>query len=322
MRGQDRDQTQSDRTGLLGIEIIPHTDSVEVARVIPEGPADRAASKLNVGDQIAAVDGEPLDSSTNFYSLLTAKADEHAILSVRNSDGEEREVRIRPIASLRGQLYREWVEDRKTLTDQYSNGRLGYIHIQGMNWPSFERFERELVAAGDGKDGIVIDVRFNGGGWTTDYLMAVLDVRQHAYTVPRGAASDLEKEQKNFKGHYPFGERLPLAAWVKPAATLCNENSFSNAEIFSHAFKHLGLGPLVGQPTFGAVISTGGAGLIDGSFVRLPFRGWFVLATGENMENGPAVPDIVVEDPPKARANGEDPQLKAAVDALLDQIGG
>ncbi|MGD2135685.1 MAG: S41 family peptidase, partial [Gemmatimonadales bacterium] len=214
-------------------------------------------------------------------------------------------------------LYEEWVRDRGALAQRYSDGRIGYIHIQGMNWPSFERFERELVASGSGKDGLVVDVRYNGGGWTTDYLMTVLTVRQHAYTVPRGAAEDLAVEHRAFRDHYPFGERLPLASWTKPVAALCNANSFSNAEIFSHAFKHLGLGPLVGEPTFGAVISTGGAGLIDGSFVRLPFRGWFVRPTDENMENGPAVPDIVIPRRPDDRADGEDAQLRAAVEALL-----
>jgi tricorn protease len=189
-----------------------------------------------------------------------------------------------------------------------------------MNWPSFERFERELVAAGEGKEGLVVDVRYNGGGWTTDYLLTVLTVRQHAYTIPRGAAGDLEKEHERFRSHYPFGERLPLAAWTKPVVALANASSFSNAEIFSHAFKHLGLGLLVGEPTFGAVISTGGVRLIDGSFVRLPFRGWFVKATGLNMENGPAVPDIVIETRPDSRAEGEDAQLRAAVRALLREI--
>jgi tricorn protease len=165
-------------------------------------------------------------------------------------------------------------------------------------------------------------VRYNGGGWTTDYLMAVLTVRQHAYTVPRGATDDLQLHHTEFRETYPYGERLPLAAWTKPAVALCNASSFSNAEIFSHAFKTLGRGTLVGEPTYGAVISTGGRGLIDGSFVRLPFRGWYVKATDENMENGPAVPDIVIETRPDSRAEGEDAQLRAAVRELLRQIDG
>ena len=92
-----------------------------------------------------------------------------------------------------------------------------------------EEFERELTASGQGKKGLVIDRRYNGGGWTTDYLMAVLNVRQHAYTIPRGATDDLGKNNTQFTQYYPYGERLPLAAWTKPAITLCNANSYSNA---------------------------------------------------------------------------------------------
>jgi len=95
-------------------------------------------------------------------------------------------------------------------------------------------------------------------------LMTVLSVRQHSYTVPRGAAKSLEKEHLKFTETYPFGERLPLSSWTRPSIALCNENSYSNAEIFSHAYKQLGIGTLVGKPTFGAVISTGGSGLLDG----------------------------------------------------------
>lgn len=101
---------------------------------------------------------------------------------------------------------------------------------------------------------------------------------------------------------------------------MCNESSYSNAEIFSHAYKTLGIGTLVGMPTFGAVISTGGMGLLDGSFVRIPFRGWYVKATDENMENGPAVPNILIENAPDSKAKGEDIQLKKAVDTLLEQL--
>ncbi len=315
----DRAETQRERTGLLGVEITPVDNGVQVDRVIPGSPADRDASRIRVGEVITSVNGTELGPDQNFYALLVNLANEEVLLTVEGEAGP-REVVIRPTGRLGRELYEEWVETQRTLTEAYSQGRLGYIHIQGMNWNSFERFERELTAAGLGKDGILIDVRFNGGGWTTDYLMAVLNVQQHAYTIPRGAAGDLAQENQQFQENYPYGERLPLAAWTKPAAVLCNRNSYSNAEIFSHAFKTLERGPLVGEPTFGAVISTGGASLINGSYVRLPFRAWYVKATGENMEWGPAVPDILVENEPDAKAKGQDAQLEAAVEALLSDI--
>ncbi len=167
----------------------------------------------------------------------------------------------------------------------------------------------------------MIDVRFNGGGWTTDMLMTVLNVRQHAFTVPRGAAKSLEKEKMKFVNNYPFGERLPLSALTKPSIALCNESSYSNAEIFSHAFKALGHGTLVGRPTLGAVISTGSASLLNGTRVRMPFRAWYVKESNMNMEHGPAVPDIEVHNAPDSKAKGEDPQLNRAVEELLREIG-
>ncbi|WP_299524234.1 S41 family peptidase [Winogradskyella sp.] len=316
--GNAQKETQRERTGLLGIEGEHIKEGFKITRVVYDSPAGKTESQLNVGDIITAVNQNTVEQSNNFFSHLEGTTNERTLLNI-NRNGEIIEMVIWPAGSLRSQLYDEWVEDRRKLVDSYSNGKLGYLHIQGMNWPSFERFERELMAAGYGKEGIVIDVRYNGGGWTTDYLMAVLNVKQHAYTIPRGAAKSLN-EHKNYKENYPYGERLPLASWTKPSIALCNQSSYSNAEIFSHAYKALNIGTLVGIPTFGAVISTGGAGLQDGSFVRLPFRAWYVKATEENMENGPAVPDIIVANPPAYKAKNVDPQLKRAVDELLKQL--
>jgi len=320
MSGPSREETQRERTGLLGIHIMPTNDGIKVQDLITNTPGSRSESQLNVGDVITAVNGDAVSANSNFYQPLMGTANERTLLDVRGANGLEREVIIRPTTSIRRDNYNAWVKDRKKLTEEYSNGRLGYIHIQGMNWPSFERFERELAASGHDKEGIVIDVRFNGGGWTTDMLMTVLNVRQHSFTIPRGAAKTLEGEKNEFRETYPYGERLPLSSWTKPSVALCNENSYSNAEIFSHAYQALGHGTLVGKPTFGAVISTGSAGLLNGSRVRMPFRAWYVKSTNKNMEHGPAIPDIEVDNQPDSKAKGEDPQLQRSVEELLSQI--
>lgn len=315
-----REDLQRQRTGLLGLEFVPNTNgSLRVETVVGNMPSDRISSKIQVGDVITAVNGTKLTKNLNVYSVLEGTANEKIYLDLKRGNNSI-EVVIRPKISNRLENYTAWVKARKQLTEKYSNGQLGYIHIQGMNWTSFERFERELTAAGLGKKGLVIDVRFNGGGWTTDYLMAVLNVKQHAYTIPRGASNNLNIGHDKFKNHYPFSERLPLASWTKPSIALCNHTSYSNAKIFSHAYKALGLGTLVGEPTFGAVISTGSARLIDGSSVRMPFRGWFVKETGDNMDFVPAVPDIFVLNNPDDKAKNKDTQLKRAVDELLKQI--
>ncbi|CAM1346323.1 S41 family peptidase [Tenacibaculum crassostreae] len=305
----------SDKIGLLGLEVENTSEGARVVYVLENTVADKSASKLNIGDVITSVNGQEIQKNTNFYSLLKNTQGNEVLLTLKNG----RDVIVRPQSSIRRAQYEAWVSSRKKLVDEYSNGQLGYIHIQGMSMPSFERFERELKASGYGKKGIVIDVRYNGGGWTTDRLMAVLNVDQHAYTIPRGATKSL-KNHKNYSGNYPFNERAILSVNTKPVVALCNENSYSNAEIFSHAFKNLGLGKLVGQPTFGAVISTGAVRLQNG-IVRMPFRAWFVKKTGENMENeAPAIPDYLVKNAPGWKERGEDAQLKKAVEVLLKDI--
>jgi len=315
-RAGTSERTNNDNIGLLGLEVKNTSNGARIEYVLNNSVANKSKVNLKVGDVITSVNNQKIGADTNFYSLLKNTLNEEILLTLSNGE----EVVVRTGGSLRRLQYQAWVDSRKKLVDKYSNGQLGYIHIQGMNAPSFERFERELKASGYGKKGIVIDVRYNGGGWTTDRLMAVLNVYQHAYTIPRGAAKNLQKENKKFTGNYPFNERAILSVNTKPSIALCNENSYSNAEIFSHAYKNLGLGKLVGQPTFGAVISTGGYGLSKG-FVRMPFRAWYVKKSGKNMENDePAVPDYLVKNSPGWGARGEDDQLKKAVEVLLNEV--
>lgn len=315
-RGGSPERRNSDNIGLLGLEVKNTKEGAEIIYVLDGSAADKSKIGLKKGDVITAINNKKITSNTNFYSLLKNTRGDEILVSLKGG----KDVVVRTNSSLRTLQYEAWVESRKKLVDKFSNGQLGYIHIQGMNAPSFERFERELKASGYGKKGIVIDVRYNGGGWTTDRLMAVLNVYQHAYTVPRGAAKNLEKENKKFTKNYPFNERAILSVNTKPTVALCNEYSYSNAEIFSHAYKNLGLGKLVGQPTFGAVISTGGYGLMQG-FVRMPFRAWYVAKSGKNMENEePATPDYLVKNAPGSDARGEDDQLKKAVEVLLQDL--
>ncbi|MBK9120443.1 MAG: PD40 domain-containing protein [Phycisphaerales bacterium] len=223
-----------------------------------------------------------------------------------------RELVLRPISfeAMANLRYDAWVRENERYVHEQSDGRVGYVHIRSMNAESFEEFERDLFAAASGRDGLIIDVRSNGGGWTADWVMQTLMVRRHAYTVPRGGVPG-----------YPQ-DRLIFYAWTKPTTMMCNEESFSNAEIVSHAFKNLGRGPLVGNTTHGGVISTGSYRLIDNALVRMPRRGWFTLPDGVNMEDQGAVPDILKLVTPEDELRGRRPQLDAAVQATLEQIAG
>jgi tricorn protease len=155
----------------------------------------------------------------------------------------------------------------------------------------------------------VIDVRENGGGSTADLLLTSLTQPVHALTVPRGATTT----------GYPH-DRLVFAAWRKPIIVLCNQNSFSNAEIFSHAIKTLKRGKLVGAPTAGGVVSTGGTAITDIGFLRLPFRGWYLRDNGEDMELNGAVPDVILWPQPGDMPAGKDDQLSKAIELLKADV--
>lgn len=328
-----------ERVGYLGCEFDPEYagPGLKVTETTPHSPVDRDESRLYPGDVLVRINGEPVGPGSSIDRALIdtvgdqiiveyipsperekseestadeAEPDEEASSATNNDEPETEELVIRPISygSFAGLRYEAWVEASREYVEEQSGGRVAYVHIAGMGESEFHEFERDLYAAADGKDGLIIDVRNNGGGWTADWVMAVLSVRRHAYTVGRGGEPG-----------YPQN-RLVFYAWTKPATMMCNECSYSNAEIISHAFKNLGRGPLVGTTTFGAVISTGGYRLIDGTRVRMPFRGWYTLPDGVDMENHGAVPDVEVPLGPADEQQGLRPQLDAAIKATLEQI--
>jgi tricorn protease len=303
-----------DDTGSLGVLFDPKHEGpgLRIASVLRGSPGDREESRLEAGDVLLSIGGVPLDKTVNVHRLLNHAANRKVLLEVASAKepGEKREVVIRPFSLRRESRarYEAYVRENRRLASEWSGGRLAYVHIRGMGWSSFERFERELYSVAHGREGLIIDVRNNGGGWTTDMLFTILSVRPHAWTRSRGGG----------KG-YPQGRR-PFYGWSKPATALCNEASFSNAEIFSHAFKTLKRGPLVGFPTYGGVISTGSRRLLDGSWIRMPTRGWWVHPDGPDMELNGAVPDHIVPFTPEDEEAGRDPQLKKAVEVLLAQL--
>ena len=299
-------------TAHLGIRFEPDYKGpgLKVRDVLPNGPADREVSRIRPGEVLLSVDDVSVDPGLDLTEVLNGPLDRDITLSIRDSEDETRDVVLRPISysSVRGLLYEKWIRDSRKIVDGASDGTLGYVHIRGMNWPSFQKLERELYAVGVGKDGLIIDVRNNGGGFTTDHLLTMLCQPAHAITVPRGGGSG-----------YPEDRRV-YATWDKPIAVLCNQNSFSNAEIFSHAIKTLKRGRLVGVPTAGGVISTGGTRIMDVGYIRLPFRGWYVLPTGQDMELNGAVPDVVLWNQPGEMPQGRDVQLDKAVEVLLGDV--
>jgi tricorn protease len=283
---------------------------LKVKDVIGDSPADHKRSKVEPGEIILSIDGLTVDPSMDLTKVLNGPTDRDIRLLVRDRAGKERTVSLRPIsyAAVSRLLYEKFIKDCRKTVDDASKGRLGYLHIRGMDFPSFHRFEQELYAVGSGKDGLIIDVRNNGGGSTTDHLLTALTQPVHAIAVPRGGGPG-----------YPQ-DRMVYATWNKPIVVLCNQNSFSNAEIFSHAIKTLKRGQLVGVPTAGGVISTGGTPIMDVGFLRMPFRGWYTINDGEDMELHGAVPDHIIWPEPGEMPAGKDLQLSKAIEVLLKDV--
>ncbi|MEN0020101.1 MAG: S41 family peptidase [Planctomycetota bacterium] len=304
-------------TGYLGIDIEPDGVGYRVTRVLDDGPSAKDEAGLLTGDVITAINGQPLSRNSflrDFNAAMTSTSGDETLLTITR-DGSEAFVLVTPhsYGTENNLRYRDEVLQRRDEVARLSGGRLGYLHIRGMSLPSVRDFERDLYAAAKGREGLVIDVRDNGGGFTTDILLASLTAPRHAYTIPRGAnPADVQPDD------YPRDRRL-IYGWTRPINVLMNQNSFSNAEIFSHSIKTSGRGRLVGTKTFGGVISTGGFRLIDGTFIRRPFRGWY-LPDGRDMDVHGAEPDVAVAQTPGSEAAGRDPQLEAAVRDLLDQI--
>jgi len=306
--------------GRLGINAAPEPGGYRVLSVVPFGPADIGDMALKPGDLITAINFQSLGGDATIEAPLRGQVGKEIVVSVTRPNptaGQpdlSLDLLLTPVSygSEVGLRYEAWRNRNAELVSHWSNGTLGYIHIRGMDQGSLDQFERDLYAAASGRKGLIIDVRNNGGGWTADRLLSSIMVQPHAYTIARGDTSG------NTTG-YPQ-DRLFIQRYSQPITMLCNEKSFSNAEITAHAFKTLKRGTLVGQQTYGGVISTGGFELVDGTFVRLPFRGWF-LADGTDMENNGAMPDLVVPQTPQDESAdqpwGFDRQLRAAVDELM-----
>jgi tricorn protease len=314
--------------GRLGVETTRGVNGRVVVSVLPDSPAALCNPRLEPGDLITQIDFEAVDPEKPLEAALVAKTGQEVFVSftrpakdgadAANAKPAELGVIIVPMSSGTERALRYQAETlaNRAKVAELSGGRIGYIHIQGMDQASLDRYERDLYAAAQGKDALIIDVRNNGGGSTADRLLSSIDVREHAYAIPR-------EGDRTRKTSYPQ-DRLFIQRYTMPKAMLCNEKSFSNAEIISHAFKTLGLGPLVGQQTAGGVISTGSESLVDGTTVRMPFRGWYIAGNGatkdRDMEENGAMPDFVVPQTPEDESKGNDAQLAKAVEELLKKL--
>lgn len=307
--------------GYLGLLFDPRELAargvLRVAEVLADGPAAVIAEPVRVGEYLVAVDGEPLAAGINLWQRLRHRVGKRVFLALNQRPELEqaREVAVRPIsASEHDRLrYREWVRGNTAYVDRVSGGRLGYAHIRAMSFDCYTQLVVDLDTQTHGREGVVVDVRFNGGGYVAPFILDLLQRRSYDRSVFRQGVTT---SSVNLAG----GRILD-----RPTVVLTNEHSGSNTEMFSEGYRRLGLGKVVGRPTAGAVIWTWGWQLLDGSWFRLPRIAVRTL-TGENLEGAARPVDVDVEQPlgewhpdPTRR---RDRQLDAAVEVLLAQIDG
>jgi tricorn protease len=302
-------------TGRIGMSFDPaeydRTGHLRITEITPLGPASLVKG-IKVGDYLLSVDGANIGPHTNLDELLENKSGRRVELGIASSaDGAGKQ--IVPVQTIGRQaelalLYRAWVDQKRAYVEKVSNGRLGYVHMIDMSQQSLDKFYLDLDAENQGREGVVVDIRHNQGGFVNVYAIDVL-ARQNYFTMtPRGLAAA------------PARTMLGQRSLGRPTVLVTDQHSLSDAEDFTEGYRTLGLGKVVGEPTAGWIIYTSNVNLIDGSSLRLP--GTRITAhDGEQMEMHPRKVDVPVTRPVGESYGTHDSQLDAAVQTLLSQIG-
>ncbi|HET7553749.1 MAG TPA: LpqB family beta-propeller domain-containing protein [Gemmatimonadaceae bacterium] len=305
----------SSTTGRLGLRFdrseYERNGRLRVIDVVPLGPA-ALSGEIDRGDYLLAVNGTTVDARTNLDALLEYGIGRRVELTVSSAaDGKgKRTVAVRPVdaSTAKGLLYREWVEDKRAYVAKASGGRLGYVHMYDMSAGSLEQLYLDLDVENRSRDGVVVDVRNNNGGFVNAYALDVLTRQPYLTMTTRGRTAASARTQ--------LGQRsLEL-----PTVLVTNQHSLSDAEDFTEGYRAMGLGKVVGAPTAGWIVYTSNVPLIDGSTVRLPSTR-ITTTDGSPMEMHPRPVDVTVIRPIGESYTTHDSQLDAAIATLLEQIG-
>ena len=299
-----------DATASLGV-IADETFSgngIKVDEVIGGGPLDRADSKVKAGTIIEKIDGEAITDAMDYNMLLNRKAGKTVLLSLYDPATKTRwDETMKPISMGQeaGLMYKRWVKKMEEMTDKLSGGKVGYVHVQGMNDGSFREVLDKTMGRNLNKEALIVDTRFNGGGWLHDDLNTFLSGKRYLDFAPQG-------------NKVKAGE--PMMRWSKPSCVLMSESNYSDAFILPYIYKQNGLGKLVGMPVPGTGTAVWWETQIDPTIVF----GIPMVATigkeGRPTENLQVEPDIRVPLPYEDFLRGKDTQLEAAVKHMLETI--
>ncbi|MBI2756492.1 MAG: PDZ domain-containing protein [Chloroflexi bacterium] len=299
------------RQGFLGVDwsLDARRRIWKIARIVLGDPWDPAtASPLGqpgigarVGDEVVAINGQPVRPENGPNELLVNQAGNEVLVTLRRGKEPPRIVTVRAIAEERPARYREWVETNRRRVTDLTGGRVGYVHVPDMGAEGYAEFHRGYLAEFD-HDALIVDVRFNGGGHVSPLLLGKLARKRLGYDFPRWAAPA------------PY----PAEAPAGPIVALTNEQAGSDGDIFSHAFKMMKLGPLVGKRTWGGVIGIHPRHtLADGTVTTQPEFSFFFDDVGWGVENYGTDPDVEVDNAPQDYVRGADPQLERSVELVL-----
>ena len=292
--------------GCLGVLFDPEYDGegLRFKEILPNGVINLADPDIKAGDLLVAIEGTPVRAGDDWFSLLANTVGKQIAVTVKKG-GKDVSLFVRPTASDATLLYRRWVKQREEMVERLSGGKVGYVHIQSMNSPSF----RELYSKALGKyracEALIVDTRHNGGGWLHDDLVTFLGGKEYCLFTPRG----------QYIGHEPFNK------WTKPSCVLIGEDNYSDASGFPYAYRSLGIGKLIGAPVPGTMTAVWWETLIDNTLIfGIPQVGNWAVDAGRYLENFPIEPDILVYNDPASVLNGEDKQLERAVAEMLQEI--
>ena len=279
-------------------------DGLRITEILERGPLDQTDGNIKPGMIIRAIDNQPIKAGEDYFRFLNHKAGKNVVLTLRKGGKTWEEV-VKPITygTQNALLYNRWVRQREHLVDSLSNGRVGYVHVQGMDSPSF----REVFSKALGKyrncEALIVDTRFNGGGWLHDDLATFLNGKHYADMTPRGQYIGSE----------------PLNKWYKPSCVIVGEGNYSDAHGFPFAYRALGIGKIIGMPVPGTMTAVWWESQIDPTLIfGIPQIG-MKDNDGNYQENKQLNPDIMVNNDPQSMTEGRDLQIEAAVREMLKE---
>lgn len=296
----------ADQTASLGIFAAPshRGPGIKILEIIPGSPLALLDEPLPPGTTITALNGTPIKAGENISRLLNRLAGKRTLLTLKTPDGKERSEVIKPLSlGAEGELlYQRWVKRMRAKAEELSGGKIGWVHIRGMNDGAFRDLFSQVFGYHSDKKALIVDTRFNGGGWLTEDLTAFLSGQPFLRFYPR--------EQEKLGGE-------PIFRWDRPSAVIIGEGNYSDAHLFPYAYKTMGIGKLVGMPVAGTGTAVWWERLIDKECLFGIPQTSTLDTQGRYLENTQLEPDLKVANTPEQRHAGQDQQLKKAVDYLL-----